>query len=130
MDEHRHSVMVVEDDRSTREALEALLTTHGYGVITVEDAERGLDAADQNPDCCLILLDWRMRGLGGEGFLRRRQHVPSLAGLPVVVLSGQELSGADAKAAGACAFLRKPMDPTILLGILEHQCRAHSGGGA
>jgi len=119
--------MVVDDDRSTREALEVLLTTHGYEVISVEDAEHGLAAADENRDCCLVLLDWRMRGLGGEGFLRRRKDVPSLADLPVVILSGQELTGAEAKAAGASAFLRKPMDPTILLGIVEHECRTHAG---
>jgi len=125
MDDHRHSVVVVEDDRATREALEALLTTHGCRVIAVEDAERALDAVDRDPGCCVVLLDWHMRGLGGAGFLRRRGQTPSLADLPVVIVTGDEMTGAEVRAVGASAFLRKPMDPAILLGVVARQCRAH-----
>jgi two-component system chemotaxis response regulator CheY len=125
MDEHRHAVVVVEDDPGTREAIEALLTIHGCRVTAVEDAELALDAVDRDPGCCVVLLDWHMPGLGGEGFLRRRRHMPSVANLPVVIVTGDELTGAEVQAAGASAFLRKPMDPAILLGVVARQCRAH-----
>jgi signal transduction histidine kinase len=59
-------VLVVEDDRATREALQALLEAHNYGVLT---AWNGLDAlkylADNPAQIDLVVSDVVMPQMGG-----------------------------------------------------------------
>ena len=59
----------------------------------------------------LVLLDLRLPGMHGFEVLRWIRRQPTLAGLPVVAVTGMEMSG-DAKRAhalGANAFLTKPV---------------------
>ena len=56
----------------------------------------------------VALLDWEMRLEDPSGVLSRlRQHAPTL---PVVVMSAREARGREARAAGACELLLKPLD--------------------
>ena len=59
--DHHHSILVVEDDLDSREALKE------------------------------YLLDMNMPGLNGEAFQRERRRAPLLAKVPVIVISGNEL---------------------------------------
>jgi DNA-binding response OmpR family regulator len=81
-------VLVVEDDPSVRGLLHTLLTGEGYEVATASDGLAGLVKASSNrPD--LMLLDLMMPDLGGVRVLEELRADPSLADVPVIVVTGK-----------------------------------------
>jgi two-component system response regulator AtoC len=108
---HR-SILVVEDDDSTRSYLAVLLSALGYdvsGTASGEEAVRHLEAAGR-PLPSLVLLDLILPGMAGLAVLDHiRAHHPSL---PVIVLStvGQLKTVVDAVKRGASDYLTKPFE--------------------
>lgn len=81
-------VLVVEDDPSVRGLLETLLASEGYRVVTASDGIAGLhEAAASRP--AVILLDLVMPDLGGMRVLQEMHASPTLAEVPVLVLTGR-----------------------------------------
>jgi len=113
-----HSVSVIDDDRSIREAIGALLRSVGFSVAGFDSAEEFLKSGRPASTVCLI-LDLRMPGMGGLEL----QHRLSRDGhrVPIIVLSAHADEGARVRAmqAGAVAFLQKPFDNEMLLGTIE-----------
>ncbi len=58
--------------------------------------------------------------LDGWGFLAERAKNPLLADVPVVIMSGSREVTQKAKEAGAVAFVRKPVEPQVLVRLVEH----------
>jgi CheY-like chemotaxis protein len=121
------NVLIVEDDAHTREMLATLLTTEGFHPVAAED---GLEALHllravrrRAPDVpCLVLLDLTMPRLGGHEFRRAQLGDPSLAGIPVAVMSGAIDAAVHAQALGAVATVLKPIDLDLLLGVVRRYC--------
>ena len=81
-------VLVVEDDPSVRGLLQTLLAAEGYEVCSASDGLAGLvEAASQPP--ALVLLDLLMPDLGGVQVLDQMRQDPALAGIPVLVVTGE-----------------------------------------
>jgi CheY-like chemotaxis protein len=115
-------VLVVEDDPSVRGLLQTLLIAEGYDVAVASDGLAGLvQASSRRP--ALILLDLMMPDLGGTRVLEELRGDPSLADIPVVVVTGkvdaiprlQEVLGVDsvfAKPFGVANLLWRVADIT------------------
>jgi CheY-like chemotaxis protein len=82
------SVLVVDDDADIRETIGMLLARHGFPVATACDGADALAQLRAGPHPGLILLDLMMPRMNGEEFRRSQLQEPSLAAIPVVVLSG------------------------------------------
>jgi CheY-like chemotaxis protein len=83
--------LVVEDDDATRKAVRRTLEDQGWTVDEAENGQVGLErAAARTPD--LVILDLMMPVMDGFGFLNRLRAEDDHRGLPVVVLTAQELS--------------------------------------
>ena len=81
-------VLVVEDDPSVRGLLHTLLTGEGYEVATASDGLAGLvKASSSKPD--LMLLDLMMPDLGGVRVLEEIRSDPTMADIPVIVVTGK-----------------------------------------
>ncbi|HEU0129779.1 MAG TPA: response regulator transcription factor [Mycobacteriales bacterium] len=81
-------VLVVEDDPSVRGLLHTLLTGEGYEVATASDGLAGLvKASSAKPD--LMLLDLMMPDLGGVRVLEELRGDPTMADIPVIVVTGK-----------------------------------------
>jgi CheY-like chemotaxis protein len=81
------TILVVEDDRGTREALCEILNDAGYPVLPAENGLRALDTM-ANVTPALILLDLGMPVMDGLTFLSLiRQHSQHSA-IPVIVMTG------------------------------------------
>ena len=80
-------VLIAEDDDHMRDALQELLVSEGYRVITAED---GLEALDwmSRVSVDLVIVDILMPGLGGPELIRRLRETSEWAGVPILVLSG------------------------------------------
>jgi len=112
-------IMVVEDDPDIRDVIATTLADHGYDVIAVANGREALDqlrAAPRRP--AWILLDLAMPVMDGWEFRAAQQLDPSLADVPVLVLSAQLDVHAAAERLAAAAWLRKPVDLRAMLRIV------------
>src|SRR5919205_1040896 len=114
------NVLIVEDDPDTREMLAALLATEGFNAVAAEDGLEALHLlrtvrhrAPHVP--CLVLLDLKMPRLGGHEFRRAQLGDPTVASVPVAIMSGATDAEQRAHALGAVATLGKPIDFDLLL---------------
>src|SRR4051812_4876455 len=82
----RKTVLVVEDDYSTREGLACLLGEE-FNVRCAAHGEEALQYLRGNPAPDLILLDLMMPVLSGWEFRRQQLQEPALSNIPVVVLT-------------------------------------------
>jgi DNA-binding response OmpR family regulator len=80
------SVLIVEDDPDIRALLEQRAQKLGHSTVTVGTAEAALAACTTNVPS-LVLLDLKLPGMDGWGFLERLRSDSRQAGVPVVVVS-------------------------------------------
>jgi DNA-binding response OmpR family regulator len=121
------NVLIVEDDADLREMLASALGIEGFHAVAAEDGLEGLHLlravkrrAPTVP--CLILLDLKMPRLGGHEFRRAQLGDPTVAGVPVAVMSGAVDIEQRAEALGAVATLTKPIDLEMLVGVVRRYC--------
>ncbi len=104
----RRSILVVEDDDSTRAYLGTLLSSLDYDVASSASGEEALARLQAGPLPALVLLDLILPGLAGVAVL---DHIRSAhPALPVIVLStvAQLKTVVDAVKRGASDYLTKP----------------------
>jgi CheY-like chemotaxis protein len=101
------SVLVVEDSRFLRLAIERTLVRAGYSVMIASDGEEALRIAYARiPD--LILLDMLLPKLGGPDVLHALKKTPLTAQIPVIVLSSlSQKNETKLKKFGATAYFEK-----------------------
>jgi CheY-like chemotaxis protein len=110
-------ILLVEDDEITRGAIKMVLEWEGYRVDCAANGQEALDYLHSQSEPALILLDVMMPVLDGEEFRREQKRDPSLAKIPVVVVSALEAS-ARLDAAG---HVQKPFQVEELLAAIR-QC--------
>jgi DNA-binding response OmpR family regulator len=121
------NVLIVEDDLDTREMLAILLVTQGFHAIAAEDGLEALHllrtVRHRAPDTpCLVLLDLMMPRLGGNEFRRAQLGDPTVASVPVAVMSGALDLEQRAQGLGAVATLAKPIDVDVLMQVVRRYC--------
>jgi FixJ family two-component response regulator len=125
MGEFRLVIAVVDDEEGVRKALRRLFLATNIDGRTFETGEAFLvSLATVRPDC--VVLDLQMPGMTGLDILERL--AASDAQLPAVVITAYDEPGSRERclAAGASAYLRKPLDEHILLDTIEDAIeRAH-----
>jgi CheY-like chemotaxis protein len=90
------SILVVEDDASTREMTEELLTARGYSVVTAADgAQARARVAQALPE--LVILDLVLPKMSGFELLAEWRSNPRTADLPVFVLTSKDLTKEEEK---------------------------------
>ena len=86
-------ILIVEDDRDTRELLQRTLEREGWKVLTATDGVNAIEllaGATRVPD--LVLLDLMMPRLDGFGVLDAIRKNPLWASIPVVILTAKDLT--------------------------------------
>jgi len=115
-------VLLVDNDATTVSLLRILLELDGHTVADCGLAHRVLETvAGESPD--IVLMDVFLTGGDGLELLRRIRSDPATRQLPVVMISGMELSE-QCLQAGADAFLLKPYTPEQLATTMK-QCLDH-----
>ena len=109
-------VLIVEDDRDTREMYEALLKAEGFWVMKVADAIEAFEyAMDFHPDA--VLTDLGLPGdSDGAALIQHLRSEPELAFMPIIaVTSRQPPELPPLRGLGISAVLLKPVSPTTLI---------------
>ena len=117
-------VLVVDDDRATRELITRGLEKEGFRVLAAASGEEALRLArEKRPE--VISLDVLMPGMDGWTVLRSLKSDPLTASIPVVMVS--MLDDRDiGHALGAADYLTKPVDREKLVLTLRRFRRGAS----
>ncbi len=123
------SVLYVEDNPANIHLMERIAGLRaGVRLRVATTGSAGLDAvADEVPD--LVLLDLHLPDLQGEGVLARLRAMPSMAGVPVVIVTADASAGVAQRLVGlgAQAVLTKPIDVGEVLRWLDRPQRGRDG---
>lgn len=117
-------ILIVDDDHDVRDLLAIRLQAEGYETAFAADASTALNVArTEQPDA--ILMDIGLPGGTGLLVMERLKNFPALAHTPVVVISARDelTSQEEAAAAGARAFVPKPIDTPLLLATIREIVR-------
>lgn len=113
-------ILIADDSADARLLLSLRLKAHGYETVYAADALETIMMAHQaRPD--VILLDLGLPGSSGFLVLERLKATLALASIPVVIVSAEEPKVAQSRAlaAGAVAFLQKPVAQQTLVRTVE-----------
>lgn len=121
------TVVIVEDDANTREALESLFAAADYGCSSFASGEDFLaEPLPPVPHCLLLDLQ-----LGGQNGLEVQERLNARATfVPILFLSGEEniTHAVTAMRNGALDFLQKPFNPEQLIARVERAMQASKEG--
>jgi FixJ family two-component response regulator len=106
-------IAVVDDDEPIRKALSRLLKASDFGVESFSSGREFLDSlAKRWPDC--VVLDFQMPKFNGLDVLRELRlkgvRVPAI----IITAHDEPIVRANCLAAGASAYLCKPIDEMVL----------------
>ena len=112
-------VAVIDDETSVATFMNDLLAHWGLEVTTFVDARAALDAIAGGAAFDLVITDQTMPGMTGMEFARAARALR--AALPIVLYTGYDegLTPANVARVGVAALVRKPIEPSLLLAVLE-----------
>lgn len=112
------SVLVVDDDESSRRALQRLLVGCGYRVRAFGSAEEALTALNNISAPSVALIDLDLPGMSGLDLIARlRERDASV--YPILVTAADQETLTRRWPGRAIAYLRKPVEFSELLTILN-----------
>lgn len=125
------TILVMDDDKPTRELLERALSGAGYTVLTAVDGQTGLDRFRQQ-SVDLVVMDIYMPGMNGPtAMLKILREKPEVK---VIVLSGAHIGTElvnflpTMEQLGASCTFEKPLEMNILLKTVAKLLTTPEGG--
>jgi len=119
------TILIVDDDSDVRRSLSDFLEDEGYAVAAASNGRAALDlmrGGGVRP--AVILLDLMMPGMDGWDFRQAQLKDPTLASVPVVVVTAAGFSPDTIRSQfNPAAFVSKPIQPTMLLEAIGRSLR-------
>jgi len=119
------TIMVVDDNEPSRDALSRRLERRGYRILTAVDGQEAVATGQAElPD--LILMDLGLPGIDGWEATRQLKAASMTRHIPIIVLSAHAMTNDRdlALAAGANDFDTKPVRFDQLLGKIDTLLKA------
>ena len=119
----RRTVLIVDDERSSRETLEMAMSGWGYGVLTAQDGQEALTLFNkEHPD--VVIADVVMPRMDGIGLLRSIKESNPKTIVILLTAYGTINDAVMAIREGATDFLTKPVAFQRLKSLVERSLRA------
>jgi CheY-like chemotaxis protein len=114
-------VLVVDDEVITHRLISYTLKPFGIDVVGVDSGDAAFQLLSER-SFALVFLDINMPGMDGFTLMNRLRSLPNMADIPLVIITGRDHPGDEARAqrAGASRFLYKPFS-THELRALVHE---------
>lgn len=113
------SVLIVEDDNYVHDLLSRILLIRGHSILG--NAFNGAEAVDifikLVPKPNVVLMDYRMPVMDGIEATKKILEIDPLA--QILFLSADSRVEEEAREAGACGFLRKPISCSEIVAYIE-----------
>jgi CheY-like chemotaxis protein len=124
MQEER-TILLVEDDLDTREALDELLSDAGYEVIPATSGKQAIDylLADPVHPPDVVVLDLMLPLVSGWQVLELIRGDPRLTSVPVVVTTGVSAD----RPPGATLVMTKPIDGSLFVREIDRLTAGAAG---
>jgi len=122
MAEHRHRILVVEDDPAILAGLADLLDGEGYAVACAADGREALQRFDREPPA-LVLLDVMIPGKNGYDVCREIRHRDPLVPILMLTAKGEEVDKVAGLELGADDYIVKPFGVSELLARIRAALR-------
>ncbi|MDQ1523705.1 MAG: two-component system, OmpR family, alkaline phosphatase synthesis response regulator PhoP [Pyrinomonadaceae bacterium] len=107
-------ILHVEDNRAVAVAVRDTLEEQGWAVRHCADGAQARREIASDAHYDLILLDNELPGANGVELVRRARSLPRRRQTPIIMFAASDCE-ADARRAGADAFLHKPKDIALLV---------------
>jgi CheY-like chemotaxis protein len=120
------TVLVVEDEWAIADWLHGVLSQEGYQVRLAINGKQALDVLEHGkPD--VMLVDYLMPVLDAPGLLKALAEKPSLARIPVIVMSSLLETTVRERCGGFQDFLRKPFRESDVIAAVRNVLKASKG---
>ncbi|HZQ50147.1 MAG TPA: response regulator [Candidatus Dormibacteraeota bacterium] len=130
------TILVVDDDDSSRLVLRSLLEPSGHVLIEAPHLEAALDILDADVLPDIVLTDLGMPEVAGGALIVSLRRHPRTTAIPLVAISEDFEAAAALHEAGSIdAVIVKPFDPNLVLQCVSAMVRKatltrQAGGGA
>jgi two-component system, chemotaxis family, chemotaxis protein CheY len=114
------TVLAVDDSVSVLQLVRLTLESGGYAVQQAANGAEGLSKA-RSAAVDLVLTDLNMPVMSGIEMIREIRKLPVCKGVPIIFLTTESAPAmkAEAKAAGATAWITKPFNQDQLLALVR-----------
>lgn len=114
------AILTVDDSAAMRQILSTSLAEAGYRVDTARDGQEALSKA-QAARFDLVLTDQHMPGMDGLSLIRALRGRAPYTAVPILVLTTEvgDTYKQAARDAGATGWLLKPVDPAMLVEVVD-----------
>lgn len=121
-------ILIIEDNRLVLRAVKETLELEGWRVCCCEDGRQALSLIESDVRYDLIITDNDLPGVSGLDIIRHARLLDRHRNTPIIMLSASPYE-AEARRAGADAFLKKPEGINVLVGtaaqLLNIDTRGH-----
>jgi CheY-like chemotaxis protein len=121
------AVLVVDDEPEVRHLFSQVLESAGFSSVEASTAEHAWSLLEKGLIPSAVLLDLRMPGMGGLGFLLQIRADPKFARLPVTIVTGESFIDHTTRSAVAAlgATVRfKPLEIDEILSLTQRMTDA------
>ena len=122
-------ILIVDDDRTTRQLLVRMLQRAGIEAIDCENAREAMQLIEAAPPA-LLVSDYEMPEFTGAQLCEmiRRSEDPEISDLPIILLTAHagEEHEVECLRAGANDFVSKPVNSAILKARIDTHLRLHA----
>jgi len=121
IDNQQQKILIIDDDERNIFALKAVLTAKKFSCVTASGGIQALTILKQQQDIDVALVDMMMPGIDGYELMTLIKRTPEFSRLKLVAVTAQAMIGDKEKciAAGADAYISKPVDIDILLQVIN-----------
>ena len=116
-------ILIIDDDNRNIFALRLVLKARGYECVTATDAAAGIRLLEEGHDIGVVLMDMMMPDMDGYEAIGVIRNNPALSDLRIIAVTAQAMVGDREKclAAGASAYVSKPIDVDVLVALLAEK---------
>ena len=114
-------ILVVDDSRTVRQQVAAVLSQAGYQVVEASDGIEATEKIEANTDLAMVVCDVNMPRMNGIDMLELLKKDQRHADLSVLMLTTEGQPGPiqRAKQAGAKGWFVKPFAPDVILAAVR-----------
>lgn len=116
--EQNSIILLIDDEPKNIFALNLVLKSRGYTMLTCNSAERGLQLLKKYDKIALVLMDMMMPDMDGYEAIRTiRSSSETYKDVGIIAVTAQAMNGDKEKCllAGADGYVSKPIDIDLLI---------------